>query len=1373
MTKRYSFFQLILPILLFVIPSLLCANGEPAGNPLTNGPGKPDSLASKLGHCNPITFKEIDCVTKTIKLSAFVSWTFTGLLEPVVATWNTGEVAHKITVVPPGAWNWDPASSSPPNTCEMSHWDNTYSQPGTFFDDTLQILGPLAICAGGSVVLTLDTGEPPYDFNTYTWNPPSQGSGIEPYEVFEPGLYTLNVKDDLGCPFMDVVNVPLSPPVNPILSGPPFMCPEGDTSTVQVNQIWNHYAWSNGDTTKVTTVYEPGTYDVTVTNQYGCTGVGYFGVQTAEVNAFPISMTAAAICVGQKDTLRVVGGFSNYSWSNGIMGITNIVTMPGTYTVTVTNVYGCTGTGSVTIGLKPTPTIAITSTPFCPGTSSTLTVTGGNFPQYLWSGGETTNPITASVSGTYSVTVSGAAICATNTSVSIVQSPPPNTVISPPAQLNCAAPQTVLNAAASSSGPGFTFVWSTAAGGHFVSGQNTLTPTVDSAGTYILLITNSTTGCTSSTTVTVTSNMQAPPAPPGNPATLNCTILDLNIGPAIPPADTTLLPVWTATAGGNIFSGQNTWNPNVNQPGTYILTVTNPANSCTSTGSVVIAQNTSLPTTLIAPPSQITCTMNTVPLNGSGSSSGSNFTYLWTTLDGTISGSTNTAVSAATAIGTYTLIVTNTTNTCTSSASVTVTADQNIPIALAQPPATLTCVVQTVPIDATLSSSGLTFTYTWTGPSPTSITSGQGTLQPVVNEAGTYTLVLFNNANSCSATLSVIVPEDVLPPTANAGQNSTLNCVVPSLNLDGTASSTGSNFTYQWTTANGNIVNGVNTLTPTVSLAGDYILQVTNQTNGCISTSSVQVLNDANKPNAVIANPAILTCTTLETIINASGSTQNPNYTYTWTGPSPTSIVGGQGTLQLTVDELGPYILDIVNTVNGCTDTETVTVQQDIVPPVALAGNDGLINCTSPTGSVGSTNNPTGPNFLLQWTTVGGVFTSPTDGPTATISGAGTYTLLITNITNGCTDTDVAIVTADFVPPTVEAGPTFELNCIQTSTVLQGTGSTGGNFTYLWTTTDGNIVSGANTLTPTVDDNGTYSLLIRNTANGCQSTDQVDITVSADVPVSDIASPNLLTCILPSFNLDATASTPPGPTISYTWTATNGGNITLGANTLTPTIDAPGTYTLQVFNSANSCSSTEMVIVPENIIDPEVNAGTDNTLTCVILNLPLQATIVSSSSPGISYLWTTTNGTILSGSTTATPTIGSPGIYTVSVTDGINGCTDTDVVEIFSDIADPLASIVQPETLTCILAETPINGTASSGGAPGFTYQWTTSDGNIVSGSTTNQPLVDDPGTYTLLVRNISNGCTETSSVTVLENMVYPTAEAGQSVGLDCDTQVN
>ncbi|MFM8490023.1 MAG: hypothetical protein ACKOCH_27095, partial [Bacteroidota bacterium] len=105
----------------------------------------------------------------------------------------------------------------------------------------------------------------------------------------------------------------------------------------------------------------------------------------------------------------------------------------------------------------------------------------------------------------------------------------------------------------------FPFVWSTV-GGHFVSGDSTLTPLVDSAGTYILTITNLATGCITRDTVVVNQNVTPPGANPGPPATLTCANTTLFLGPVPAPADSTLQPVWT-TQGGHFIAGDSTWSP--------------------------------------------------------------------------------------------------------------------------------------------------------------------------------------------------------------------------------------------------------------------------------------------------------------------------------------------------------------------------------------------------------------------------------------------------------------------------------------------------------------------------------------------------------------------------------------------------------------------------------------------------------------------------------------------------------------------------------------------------------------------------------------------------------------------------------------------
>ncbi len=290
MAKRYTFFRIIPLFALFVIPLLLRGNTEPNGGPasgnlLNTNPAHLDSIteALRLGHCNPVTVATVNCVTKTVVLSAFVRWAFSGAMDPYISTWSTGEVAHSITVDPPGAWSWDPSATG----CEPYHWANTYNQPGDFFEGLLDITGE-PFCGDGVIHLTVTPPDDEYHFVNYNWTPDGNGSGgLSPFEVSEPGLYSLTVIDQLGCPFTDQFNVVPSPPVAPTLSGPSFMCSEGDTATLQVNQVWTAYEWPNGETTQSITIFEPALYEVTVTNHLGCTGIGLFSVQSADIPPVP------------------------------------------------------------------------------------------------------------------------------------------------------------------------------------------------------------------------------------------------------------------------------------------------------------------------------------------------------------------------------------------------------------------------------------------------------------------------------------------------------------------------------------------------------------------------------------------------------------------------------------------------------------------------------------------------------------------------------------------------------------------------------------------------------------------------------------------------------------------------------------------------------------------------------------------------------------------------------------------------------------------------------------------------------------------------------------------------------------------------------
>lgn len=122
---------------------------------------------------------------------------------------------------------------------------------------------------------------------------------------------------------------------------------------------------------------------------------------------------------------------------------------------------------------------------------------------------------------------------------------------------------------------------------------------------------------------------------------------------------------------------------------------------------------------------------------------------------------------------------------------------------------------------------------------------------------------------------------------------------------------------------------------------------------------------------------------------------------------------------------------------------------------------------------------------------------SPNASPTTTT----TYTVTVSN-SSGCSDTDqVTVVVEDL--PSVDAGADQVLSCSSATVTLDGSASaSGAEFSYLWTTTDGNIVSGATSASPQVDQSGTYTLTITNTNTTCEASDAVVVSNDASVPLS-------------------------------------------------------------------------------------------------------------------------------------------------------------------------------------------------------------------------------------------------------------------------------
>jgi len=173
------------------------------------------------------------------------------------------------------------------------------------------------------------------------------------------------------------------------------------------------------------------TYTVTVTDANGCSATASLQVTANALPVAGISATPAAICIGSSTQLQASGG-NSYTWlpatalSNTAIG--NPVANPTaatTYTVTVTDANGCTGTTSYLINVNPLPTISAgNDVLICDNASITLSASGGL--SYTWSpatglsSSTIANPI-ATPSGLTQYTVTGTdANGCTNTDTIIV-----------------------------------------------------------------------------------------------------------------------------------------------------------------------------------------------------------------------------------------------------------------------------------------------------------------------------------------------------------------------------------------------------------------------------------------------------------------------------------------------------------------------------------------------------------------------------------------------------------------------------------------------------------------------------------------------------------------------------------------------------------------------------------------------------------------------------------------------------------------------------------------------------------------------------------------------------------------------------------------
>ncbi len=240
-------------------------------------------------------------------------------------------------------------------------------------------------------------------------------------------------------------------------------------------------------------------YASSINDNTGCESASRTAVTLTISTAPAAAITASgplSFCEGGEVVLTASAGAS-YLWNNGATSPSITVSASGTYSVVVTQTGGCSSSaGPVNVQVNPNPASVITADgplDFCEGNSVMLTASPGS--TYAWSNGATTQSISVSQSGNYSVMVTDANGCSTPsaaTAVSVSPSPVVTLTVVPYTRLYPGL-STVLMANVSPAGS-YTFEWTR--NGNPVAGAPgaSLLVNVDLLGDYAVRVENAA-GC--------------------------------------------------------------------------------------------------------------------------------------------------------------------------------------------------------------------------------------------------------------------------------------------------------------------------------------------------------------------------------------------------------------------------------------------------------------------------------------------------------------------------------------------------------------------------------------------------------------------------------------------------------------------------------------------------------------------------------------------------------------------------------------------------------------------------------------------------------------------------------------------------------------
>ena len=602
----------------------------------------------------------------------------------------------------------------------------------------------ISVCSSNPIATI---GASPVSSYTYNWSPSTfiNGSNIisNPLTtaLINPSTSFYVTVSLANCSIVDSMTVFVVTSPIAFAGNDTSIC-SGSTLNIGTSPVVGYnYAWNNPTSLNNSTISNPqfiqtntGTLPIEVEliqtaslNGSNCQSNDTIYVTINPLPPSNISLSgSAALCTGDSVILSAPANLTTYSWSNGSNQPSITVYAAGTYSLNVTNSYGCSASSPIVIvSLNTRPSIiAVNDGPVCLGQQLNLTAVGtGNLN---WTGPNgytntgsicTINAATFANAGSYIVTLTGLNGCTNKDTTDVVVNANPTPVITPLGPTSfCQGSSVTINSNYSS-------------GNIWTNGSSNASAVINGSGPVSVTVTDAN-GCT------------------GTSNTVNVNVLPLPVANITPFGAVSVCngnPVTLTATSANSYqwsNGATTSSITTSSPGVYSVIVTD-ANGCVSNPSSpvnVTLVNVTSPVITANGPLSI-CNGQSVELNSS--SSGVN---QWS------NGSTSQNI-VVTIPGIYTVTSTDANGCVATSAPILVTQATGPTANFSVTPAT-----GFMPLNVSISNNS-------TGNNQSNWDFGNGTTSALQNpspityyEVGSYTILLtVSNANGCTDSLSKII----------------------------------------------------------------------------------------------------------------------------------------------------------------------------------------------------------------------------------------------------------------------------------------------------------------------------------------------------------------------------------------------------------------------------------------------------------------------------------------------------------------------------------------------------------------------------------------------------------------------------------------